>query len=212
MKPLAHSQCTTVRELMSRPLDVVSRLILGLKWGVWGGAAGRDRPSMPIYEYACPRCRKIFSFLSKKLNPSAVPACPKCGGRRLAKQMSRFALGKAGGEEETGAGGAGDASGMPDFDDPRVSRAMGELERDALQLDESNPKHMAHLLRKMKGILPTDTMPKEFESAIRRLEAGEDPDKIEEDMGPLLDQLMGSRDAKGSPAEFSHDPGLYDFQ
>ena len=27
---------------------------------------------MPIYEFACPKCRKIFSFLSKRLNPDRL--------------------------------------------------------------------------------------------------------------------------------------------
>ena len=34
---------------------------------------------MPIYEFACPDCRKIFNFLSKRLQPAGPPACPKCG-------------------------------------------------------------------------------------------------------------------------------------
>ena len=40
---------------------------------------------------------------------------------------------------------------MPDFDDPRVERAMMELERDMEHLDENNPRHMAHMMRKMKA-------------------------------------------------------------
>ena len=46
---------------------------------------------MPIYEYACPKCKKVFSFLSKTLTPPRVPSCPKCGGRKMEKLMSRFA-------------------------------------------------------------------------------------------------------------------------
>ena len=34
---------------------------------------------MPIYEFACPKCRRIFSFLSKRVNPDRLPRCPKCG-------------------------------------------------------------------------------------------------------------------------------------
>ena len=47
---------------------------------------------MPIYEYACPKCRVIFNFLSKRVNPDRTPACPKCGNRKMIKQMSRFAM------------------------------------------------------------------------------------------------------------------------
>lgn len=164
---------------------------------------------MPIYEFACPRCRVIFSFLSRKVNPSAVPACPKCGGRRLARQMSSFALGRREGEEQ-GAERAG--AGLDPFRDPRVEKAMGELEREASALDESNPKHMARLLRKMQSILPPAAVSKDFDRAIRRLEAGEDPDKIEEDMGPALDDFMGGADGLRRDGDFSRDPGLYDFE
>ena len=47
---------------------------------------------MPIYEFACPKCRRIFSFLSKRVNPDRQPVCPKCGHKKLSKQVSRFAM------------------------------------------------------------------------------------------------------------------------
>src|SRR5689334_16818210 len=98
---------------------------------------------MPIYEFACPKCRKIYSFLSKRINPDRLPICPKCGNKKLSKQISNFAMTK--GIKEPAAGsGANDADSepMPDFDDPRVARAMSEMERDMEHLDENNPKHM----------------------------------------------------------------------
>ena len=61
---------------------------------------------------------------------------------------------------------------MPDFDDPRIERAMMEMERDMEKLDENNPKHMAHMMKKMKEVMPPGTMPKEMDIAIKRLEAG----------------------------------------
>ena len=49
---------------------------------------------MPIYEFACPKCRRIFSFLSKRVNPDRLPVCPKCGNKKMSKQVSRFAMTK----------------------------------------------------------------------------------------------------------------------
>ena len=49
---------------------------------------------MPIYEFACPKCRRIFSFLSKRVNPGRLPVCPKCGNKKMSKQVSRFAMTK----------------------------------------------------------------------------------------------------------------------
>ena len=47
---------------------------------------------MPIYEFACPKCRRIFSFLSKRVDPDRLPVCPKCGNKKMSKQVSRFAM------------------------------------------------------------------------------------------------------------------------
>src|ERR1017187_3510156 len=127
---------------------------------------------MPIYEFACPKCRRIFSFLAKRVNPDRVPVCPKCGNKKMSKQASRFAMTK-GLKEPAVKSADGDEPPMPDMDDPRVARAMGEMERDMEHLDENNPKHMAHLMKKMKDIMPPGTMPKEMDIAIKRLEAGE---------------------------------------
>jgi hypothetical protein len=78
---------------------------------------------------------------------------------------------------------------------------------------------MAHLMRKMKNILPAGAMPKELDVAIKRLEAGEDPEKIEADMGDLLGGLMGGPEGEdemgggggGYGGGYSHDSGLYDY-
>lgn len=104
---------------------------------------------------------------------------------------------------------------MPDMDDPRVMRAMGEIERDMEHMDENNPRHMAHLMKKMKDILPGGSLPKELDVAIKRLERGEDPEKIEEDMGDVLGDLMGGEGEDGGMGGpgggYSRDGGLYDF-
>lgn len=165
---------------------------------------------MPIYEFACPKCRVIFNFLSKRINPERSPVCPKCGNKKLAKQMSRFASPK-GAKEPVAAATGHDEGPMPDMDDPRVMRAMSEMERDMEHMDENNPKHMAQMMRKMKDILPAGSMPKEFEVAIKRLEAGEDPEKIEEDMGDVLGALGGEEPGGAGRGAYSHDSGIYDY-
>ena len=167
---------------------------------------------MPIYEFACPKCRRIFSFLSKRMNPGHLPTCPKCGNKKLKKEVSRFAMSKGLKEPAAQASGAEDGGpAMPDFDDPRVERAMMEMERDMAHLDENNPKHMAHMMRKMKDLLPPGSAPKELETAIKRLEAGEDPEKIEADMGDVLGDFMGGPEGGGSGGAYTKDSGLYDY-
>ena len=162
---------------------------------------------MPIYEFACPKCRKIFSFLSKRMNPDRLPVCPKCGNKKMSKQISRFAMTK--GLKESSAktdADAPDGPPMPDFDDPRVGRAMMEMERDMEHLDENNPRNMAHMMKKMKDLMPPGSVPKELDTAIKRLEAGEDPEKIEADMGDFMGGLGG-----GGSGGYMKDEGLYDY-
>jgi putative FmdB family regulatory protein len=168
---------------------------------------------MPIYEFACPKCRVIFNFLSKRINPGRLPVCPKCGNKKMSRQMSTFAMPR-GAKEPAAAGDDGaDASDgpMPDMDDPRMMRAMGEIERDMEHMDENNPRHMAQMMRKMKDLMPPGTTPKELDVAIKRLEAGEDPEKIEADMGDVLGDLMGGEGGPGGGKGYSHDEGLYKY-
>ena len=171
---------------------------------------------MPIYEFACPQCRVIYNFLSKRINPERSPVCPKCGNKKLAKQMSRFAALSASTKSSENTG-ADDATGG-EFDDPRLMRAMSELERDMEHLDENNPRHMAHMIRKMKDLMPPGTAPAELDQAIKRLESGEDPEKIEEDMGPILEQAFGGAgedeaedSGLGYGRGYTRDSSLYDY-
>ena len=128
--------------------------------------------------------------------------------------MSRFAMIKGAAEPAAAPETMEGEPPMPDLDDPRVERVMNDMERDMEHLDEHNPRHMAHMLKKMKEIMPAGSIPKEMDIAIRRLEQGEDPEKIEADMGELFSALEGQEGSNpggmgGGP--FSHDTGLYDY-
>jgi hypothetical protein len=129
----------------------------------------------------------------------------------MSKQVSRFAMSRKLKEPATKAESEAGEPPLPDFDDPRMARAMAEMERDMEHLDENNPKHMAHLMKKMKDIMPPGTMPKEMDIAIKRLEAGEDPEKIEADMGDMLGDFMGGADGGAGGGGYTRDSGLYDF-
>ncbi len=172
---------------------------------------------MPVYEFACPKCRVIFNFLSKRVQPKRLPTCPRCGNKKMVKKMSCFGMlrGLKESAEKIETEVKTEPS-MPDVDDPRVMRAMHEMERDMARLDENNPKHMAYMMRKMKDLMPPGAMPKGLDVAIKRLEAGEDPEKIEEDMGDVLGDLLGGsegeNDCGGAGTRgYSHDSGLYEY-
>jgi hypothetical protein len=74
------------------------------------------------------------------------------------------------------------------------------------------------MMKKMKDVMPAGTMPKEMDDAIKRLEKGEDPEKIEEDMGDLLGGMFGDEEGMdgmggmgGMGGGYSKDAGLYDY-
>jgi len=46
---------------------------------------------VPIYEYLCGDCKKAFSFLAGVVADSGKPSCPRCGGKKLSKLVSRIA-------------------------------------------------------------------------------------------------------------------------
>lgn len=52
---------------------------------------------MPIYEYACAPCGKSFEELVIRKSDEDEVRCPSCGGRDVARQMSRPAAARTGG-------------------------------------------------------------------------------------------------------------------
>jgi len=87
---------------------------------------------------------------------------------------------------------------MPDFDDPRMMRAMSELERDMEHLDENNPKHMAHMMRKNERHHAAGHRAEGTRVAINGSKP-QDPEKDRGDMGTCSGDLWATR-RRGGPA------------
>jgi putative FmdB family regulatory protein len=137
---------------------------------------------MPIYEFYCRHCHRVMSFFSRAVNTEKTPACPRCGKADLSRRASAFAISKGRKEEprpETPPG--------PDIDEARLEKAMEALAGDMDSIDENDPKQGAHLMRKL---FSATGMPIAggMEEALRRMEAGEDPEKIEEEMGDVFEE------------------------
>ena len=47
---------------------------------------------MPVYEYACMRCKKVVTVLVKRVTDDFQPACPECGGSDVHRLISSFAF------------------------------------------------------------------------------------------------------------------------
>ena len=133
---------------------------------------------MPIYEFYCDDCNTIFNFFSKTINTAKKPRCPQCGVKTLERRMSMFAVTGRAGEQ-------GESEDLP-FDESKMEQAMRMLSGEAEKINEDDPRQAANLMRKltdMTGMKLGDGM----QEALSRMERGEDPDKIEAEMGDLLE-------------------------
>ena len=52
---------------------------------------------MPIYEYACTPCGKVFEELVVRRSDADEVACPKCKSAEVSRLMSRPAAARSGG-------------------------------------------------------------------------------------------------------------------
>ena len=133
------------------------------------------------------------------MNTDKTPACPRCRRTGLTRRVSAFAISKGRREEPKPEPG-------PDLDEGRLERAMAALEGEMDSVDENDPRQGARLMRKLFFAtgMPIATG---MEEALRRMEAGEDPEKIEEQMGDALegDPLGGLLGGEGAEAG---EPGL----
>lgn len=134
---------------------------------------------MPIYEFYCHKCNTVFSFFSKTVNTKKVPNCPACKRVKLQRRMSLFA--KVSGKKDEQV-----FEDTPQIDESRLESAMAAIADEAGSLDEENPRQAARIMRKLTDAAGVNLGPR-MEEAIRRMEKGEDPDRIEEEMGDLLE-------------------------
>ena len=135
---------------------------------------------MPIYEYLCRKCNTIYQFLVRKPGGAPVPACPRCGAAdAMEKVMSTFSV---------------------------TAGRMSEMSEDAALdgLDTEDPREMARAIRRMADEMGEDLGP-EVGEALTRLEAGEDPEKIERDL-----EESGFDMGDGPGGSPYRDPGLYE--
>jgi putative FmdB family regulatory protein len=119
---------------------------------------------MPIYEYTCQDCRRRVSLLWRSFADVETRAavCPRCGGTHLTRLISRVAVVRS--------------------EESRLDSLADPASLDGL--DENDPKSLARFMRKMASETGEDLGP-EFSEVVDRLEAGEDPESIEQSMPEL---------------------------
>jgi len=121
---------------------------------------------VPIYEFRCQGCGRRVSVFQRSIEAPLNATCPRCGGAKLQRLVSRFAVVR--GEEAL----------MDDLDDDSLLAGV----------DENDPKSVAAWARKMGSRFGEDTGP-EFDEMVERMEAGEMPDEEGADDGGDFDDL-----------------------
>ena len=166
---------------------------------------------MPIYEFYCPDCHTIFKFFARRINTQKRPSCPKCERSDLERRVSLFAISKGQKDSESD-------EPLPDMDESDIEKAMEAMAGEIEGVDEDDPRQAARVVRKLYDATGLQ-IGAGMEEAIRRMEAGEDPDKIEAEMGDVLEQEDPFvTKAKGGLKQLSkqllppkHDDTLYDL-
>lgn len=188
---------------------------------------------MPIYEYYCPEHHTIYQFYAKTLaQGKIVPRCPENSAHRLQKTVSTFAVKTGGKKNEATEPAAGPADGSEAAEDPRLEAAMGAMEKEFASIDENDPRAMGRMMRRMAE-LTGEKIDGQMEEVVRKLEEGEDPEALEEQLGgeapchmpdPDGDSRLGvdpsaAAKAKEARQRFrvrrtapARDPKLYDYE
>lgn len=134
---------------------------------------------MPIYEFYCSDCHTLFNFFSAAIDTVARPDCPRCGRAELERRPARFATLKHRGDEEPDPFG--------DLDEDRLAGVMESMMGEMGDLENNeDPRQLATLFRRFGEASGLEFGPR-MEEMMSRLEAGEDPDKLEEEMGDEFD-------------------------
>lgn len=159
---------------------------------------------MPIYEFYCPDCHVIYNFLSRGVDTSSQPPCPRCEREKLERQVSLFsAIGNA---EESNFD-----DDTPNVDPDCLEKALAQMAEKAEGLDENDPRSGAKMMRELAREMGGELSPS-MEEAVRLMEAGEDPSVIDAQMENLGDEdpfiFTNKKKAVHPPR---HDEQLYDL-
>jgi putative FmdB family regulatory protein len=144
---------------------------------------------MPIYEYRCAGCKRRVSIFFQSFAAAEQRVaggevdCPNCGSKELSRMISRVNMVRG--------GSAFDSDSFGDFEDGDDGGGMFD------GMDGEDPRSIARWARQMKEQLGEDAdLGPEFDRALARIESGEDPDKVMDDLDPeAMDGLGGGDEA-----------------
>jgi putative FmdB family regulatory protein len=120
---------------------------------------------MPNYLYRCEDCQKRFEvFLTYADFDTAEVKCPKCGSTHVTRRIPRVRVARSA------------DSRLENFaDDPSKLEGL-----------EDDPKALGRLMRQMGDEMGEEIGP-EFDEVVSRLEKGQSPEEIEQELPDLGD-------------------------
>ncbi len=156
---------------------------------------------MPIYEFACPACRKVLRFLARRPVADADPPCPHCGGK-LSREVERFLAAPRAGEADALGAGARDPA-----------RAAAALASHRGDLEGGDPRRRAAALLAAAREGGVAFAP-EVADALRRVEAGGDAAALDVAVDRALEAgeaAFAAEPGAAAAAPFAEDGTLYDL-
>lgn len=166
-----------------------------------GAGFARIRP-VPVYQFACPACRRTLRFFARRPVADADPPCPHCGGK-LSREVERFLAGPRAGEADAVGAGARDPA-----------RTAAALAARGADLADGDPRRRAEALLAVAREGGIAFSP-EIADALRRVGAGGDPAALDAALDAVLESggaALAAEDGAAAGAEpFSEDETLYDL-
>lgn len=156
---------------------------------------------MPIYEFACPACRKVLRFFARRPVADADPPCPHCGGR-LEREIERFLVAPRAGDPDALGAGARDPS--------RLAAALA-ARRDALESGDVRAKAAALREAAREGGV---AFAPEIADTLRRVEQGGNAAALDAAVDAALESGAAALRAEagtGPAGPFAEDETLYDL-
>ena len=117
---------------------------------------------MPNYEYRCLSCRRRFEvFLSYSEYGTRKIACPHCKSEKVQRRIGRIRVARS------------EAGRLESMADPGSLEGL-----------EDDPRALGRMMRQMSHEVGEE-MPPEFNEVVGRLESGQSPEQIEQDLPDL---------------------------
>jgi len=133
---------------------------------------------MPNYDFRCLNCRRRFDVFFTYSEYGTRPViCPHCKSDRVQRRINRVRVARS------------DAGRLESMADPENLAGL-----------EEDPRALGRMMREMRGEIGEEMGP-EFDEVVSRLEAGQSPEQIEQDLPD-----MGSGDTgMGDMGAFADD-------